>query len=422
MTTSIAMPTVSLPREMAHQAPLLRHPARMKVIAAGRRFGKTAIGLLAVLDGHGPIQPSGRPLYRGAIDGAQIWWIVPDYPTALEIWRDLKHATRGGRTGKNEVERRVELHFGGSVTVRSAHDPEALVAVGLDGVVVDEAAKINGSAWDFLRPALADQQGWCILISTPKGMGENWFYQKFQFAADAPGWARWQEPSSRNPLMTAAELAQAHADAPRLYAQEYEARFEELEGAEWPNSYFPDSLWFDDWPQGLTLKTIALDPSKGRDAKSGDYSAFVLLGRTEDGMLWAESDMGRWTAEHIVELAIEHQRVFLADAFAVEANAWQDLLMAQIAKESQRRGIMVPVMPIINTANKQVRIRRLGPYLARGAIRFRNTPGTRLGIQQLRDFPLSLHDDFPDAAEMALRIMVQVWNGRQQKKPERFRA
>ena len=413
--------TVCLPREMAHQTPILRDPARMKVIAAGRRFGKTALGLMAVLDGHGPIE-NGRPHFRGAFDGGKIWWVVPDYPTALEIWRDLKHATRYGRRDKNEVERRIELHSGGSVTVRSAHDPEALVAVGLDGVVVDEAAKIDASAWDFLRPALADRQGWCILISTPKGMGDNWFYQKFQFAADAPGWARWQQPSSANPLMTAAELAQAHADAPRLFAQEYEASFLEMEGCEWPNSYFPDSLWFDDWPQGLTLKTIALDPSKGRDAKSGDYSAFVLLGRTDDGMLWCEADLGRRTAEQIVEDAIEHQRVFLADAFAIESNAFADLFCTLIARESQRRGIMVPVVPVVNTVNKQVRIRRLGPYLARGAIRFRSTPGTKLLIQQLRDFPLALHDDAPDAAELALRTMVQVHNGRQRRGPQRMRS
>src|SRR5215472_7963977 len=195
MPTSTTTPTVCLPREMAHQRTVLRHEARMKVVACGRRWGKTATGLLAVIDGHGPILPTERPLYKGAWDGGKIWWVVPDYPTAQEIWRDLKHATRHGRKDKNEVERRIELHSGGSVAVRSAHDPEALVAVGLDGVVVDEAAKIDGSAWDFLRPALADRQGWCILISTPKGMGENWFYQKFQFAADAPGWPSWRRPT-----------------------------------------------------------------------------------------------------------------------------------------------------------------------------------------------------------------------------------
>jgi predicted phage terminase large subunit-like protein len=393
----------------------------MKVVACGRRWGKTALGLIAVLDGHGPIMSNNRPLYRGAWDGGKIWWVVPDYPTALEIWRDLKYATRHGRYFKSEVERRIELHSGGSVTVRSAHDPETLVAVGLDGVVVDEAAKLDGSAWDFLRPALADRQGWCILISTPKGL-TNWFYEKFQYAGSAPGWARWQEPSSRNPLMTAEELATAKADAPRMYGQEYEARFEEMEGAEWPASYFGAGIWFDDFPTDLVLRTIALDPSKGKDARTGDYSAFVLLGRSSDGMLWCEADLGRRTAEEIVEQAIEWQRVFLADAFAVEANVFQELLASQIARESQRRGIMAPVVPVVNTVNKLVRIRRLGPYLARGAIRFRNTPGTRLLVNQLREFPVGDFVDGPDALELALRVAIDTWNGRQRPAPLRFRA
>jgi predicted phage terminase large subunit-like protein len=393
----------------------------MKVVAAGRRFGKTAIGLIAVLDGHGPIQPDGRPLYHGAQDGGKVWWVVPDYPTAVEIWRDLKYATRFGRRDKNEVERRIELHSGGSVTVRSAHAPQALVAVGLDGVVVDEAAKVDASAWDFLRPALADRQGWCILISTPKGL-TNWFHEKFQYAAQAPGWARWQEPSSKNPLMTAEELAAAKLDAPRMFRQEYEAAFEELEGAEWPASYFGDSIWFDEFPTDLVLRTIALDPSKGKDAKTGDYSAFVMLARSSDGMLWCEADLARRTAEEIVEQAIEWQRLFLADSFAVESNVFQDLLASQIARESQRRGIMVPVVPVVNTVNKQVRIRRLGPYLARGAIRMKNTPGTRLLVSQLREFPLGAHDDGPDALELALRTAVDVWNGRQRRGPQRMKA
>ena len=43
-------------------------------------------------------------------------------------------------------------------------------------------------------------------------------------------------------------------------------------------SYFDDHIWFDEWPSELTVRVIALDPSKGGDARRGDYSAYVLLG------------------------------------------------------------------------------------------------------------------------------------------------
>jgi hypothetical protein len=38
---------------MPHQIPILESPARFKTVACGRRWGKTALGLMAVLDGHG---------------------------------------------------------------------------------------------------------------------------------------------------------------------------------------------------------------------------------------------------------------------------------------------------------------------------------------------------------------------------------
>jgi len=73
----------------------------------------------------------------------------------------------------------------------------------------------------------------------------------------------------------------------------------------------------------------------------------------------------------------------------------------------------VPVYPIDNTANKQVRIRRLGTYLAQRKLRFKSrSPGTALLIQQMRDFPVGDHDDGPDALEMALRLMIELVNGR----------
>ena len=76
--------------------------------------------------------------------------------------------------------------------------------------------------------------------------------------------------------------------------------------------------------------------------------------------------------EMIVEDAIEHQAVFRADVFAVETNQFQELLATQIANVSKLRGMMVPVRGYVNTVNKLVRIRRLGPYLAKGNFRFKD--------------------------------------------------
>jgi predicted phage terminase large subunit-like protein len=407
--------TISLPRALPHQLPVLLDPARFKVVVCGRRWGKTALGLLATVRGHGPC----RGVRKGAIDGGKIWWVAPDYPTAAEIWRDLKKATRQAWTDKDEVQRRIELPSGGSVTVRSAHDPGSLVAVGLDGLVIDEAGKTPESAWyESLRPTLSDRQGWAVFIGTPKG--HNWFHDLYEHAGSTDGWARWQRPTWDNPLVPPAEIESARLDSPRYFDQEYGASFLSIEGAEWPAEYFPDSIWFDDWPTDLTIRTGGLDPSKGKDAKSGDYSAIVTLGRCKDGKLWCEADLGRRTAEVIVDALLERHATHQAEAWAIETNQFQELLAVQLAATARARGMPLPIVQMVNTVNKQVRIRRLGPYLARGEIRFRNTPGTRLLVDQLREFPEGKHDDGPDALEMALRVMIDLWNGRQQKRgPQR---
>lgn len=69
----------------------------------------------------------------------------------------------------------------------------------------------------------------------------------------------------------------------------------------------------------------------------------------------------------------------------------------------------MPIFGINNHTNKLVRIRSLTQYLSQGAIRFKgSSPGARLLVEQLRDFPLGDHDDGPDALEMAIRLAADL--------------
>ena len=86
----------------------------------------------------------------------------------------------------------------------------------------------------------------------------------------------------------------------------------------------------------------------------------------------------------------------------------------EIAAEFERRqlGGIVPAA-IHNHVNKQMRIRRLGPFMSHRRLRFlAGSASTRLLVEQLRDFPAGAHDDGPDALEMALRLAEEVWHGR----------
>lgn len=182
---------------------------------------------------------------------------------------------------------------------------------------------------------------------------------------------------------------------------------------EWPESYFAEHIWFDRWPHGLTIRTIALDPSKGRDARHGDYSAYALLGIDRAGVIYVEADLARRPTPQMVADGVALCRRFRPTAFGVEANQFQELLCGEFAAEFARQGVahIVPAA-IHNHISKLVRIRRLGPCLSQRRLRFlARSASTRLLVDQLRDFPAGAHDDGPDALEMALRLAEDVWHG-----------
>ena len=189
----------------------------------------------------------------------------------------------------------------------------------------------------------------------------------------------------------------------------------DLQDCEFPEQYFDDdAIWFDGWPDGLAVRVIALDPSKGSDARRGDYSAFVLLGIDSAGRIYVEADLARRPTPQIVCDSAVLCRRFLPAKFGVEANQFQELLAGEIDAEFRRQQIAsVSIVGIHNYSNKVLRIRRLGPYLSQRRLRFKaNSASTKLLVDQLRDFPAGAHDDGPDALEMALRLAEEVWQGR----------
>lgn len=195
-------------------------------------------------------------------------------------------------------------------------------------------------------------------------------------------------------------------------------------GVEWPPEYFPNSIWFDEWPNvPMVLKVIGVDPSKGASASSGDYSAIVKMGMDAQGNIWCEAIMERLPAESLIDLVIETQDQFRADAIAFETNQFQELLAVGVRQKALQAGFPVPVVSVINNIAKTVRIRRLGPYLRQGQFRFKaKSKGTTIMIKQMQSFPNDAHDDGPDALEMGLRSMIEMYNGRKNSTARGLRA
>jgi predicted phage terminase large subunit-like protein len=183
---------------------------------------------------------------------------------------------------------------------------------------------------------------------------------------------------------------------------------------EFPEEYFDGAIWFNEWPTDPLVTVIALDPSKGADARRGDYSAFVLVSVDRGGVIYVEADLARRPTPRIVEDGIELCLRRRPSMLGIEANQFQELLSADFNRAAAARGMFaLGIVPIENHAPKAVRIRKLGPQLSARRLRFKSAShGTRLLVDQLREFPLAEHDDGPDALEMALRLADSLLVGR----------
>ncbi len=203
------------------------------------------------------------------------------------------------------------------------------------------------------------------------------------------------------------DLMQQWAVNRSTFMREKQGRPINPEDCEWPESYFED-VYFDEWPKQCVVKALVLDPSKGKDAKRSDYSAFVW-GMWAGDCLYVDADLARRPPRQIVADGVSIYRRFRPHVFGVEANAMQELFLDQFEREFVAHDMAVKIAPIFNMGSKRVRIRSLDGPLSARRIRFRRgSEGVALLLGQLRDFPdPQSHDDGPDALEMLVAIVTQ---------------
>lgn len=205
-------------RPIQHQ--ILSDPSRFKIVVAGRRGGKTYTAISAMA------QAARHPNQR-------VMYVAPSYRMAKQIvWEDLKQmlGDRNWVKGINESELTIKLINNSQIMLRSADNPDSIRGVGLNFVVVDEAADISEEAWRaVIRPTLSDREGSALIITSPKG--RNWVYDVFNDAKHLPEWFALQYTTAQGGNVSESELAQARQDLdPKTFAQEYEAEFVNYSG------------------------------------------------------------------------------------------------------------------------------------------------------------------------------------------------
>lgn len=159
---------------------------RFVVTVAHRRFGKTECAVSSLVVG-----ALGETKEQGMYG-----YIAPYLKQAKQIaWRKLKkmaakiYGANWRRAGvlKNEAELWIQFPSGARIQLFGADNADAMRGLYFDGIVIDEIADMKGEVWNaIIRPALADRQGWCLMIGTPKGLNE--LYRFYQRGLSDPNW------------------------------------------------------------------------------------------------------------------------------------------------------------------------------------------------------------------------------------------
>lgn len=170
-----AQGTLELPEPVGKQYDMLDSSALRKVLRFGRRGGKTRFAFIAALAGHGDGWEDSKPKLGGVLQGGDVVWICPTYSNlSTVLWREEIEPRMGHLpwVSLNKTTHDVEIPGLGALMLRSgdrsAIDSVRGVGKRLKGVIIDEAAHLDlrGALQDVILPALVDNGGWLILMST----------------------------------------------------------------------------------------------------------------------------------------------------------------------------------------------------------------------------------------------------------------
>jgi hypothetical protein len=285
-----------------HPGQLLFHQskARFRVLNAANRWGKDRASINEFIQKFADMLSENRP--STLVPRVMGWIVAPTYQLARQNWMELKHFFPEqwvvGRP--NEAERQMKTIYDGLIEVKSADDPESLVSVGLDIVLMTEVARAKNlqDIWANIFARLSSagrglngEGGLGLFNSTP--VGRNFFHTMYMWGQDPTmkDWESWQFDCYSSPYITARDIEIAKKTLPeRLFRQNWLAEFLSDGGEVFANVDELSIGQIED-PQPGRLYKAAWDP-----AQRGDTSVFgvrdqygkQVFKRTFTGMGWEQ--------------------------------------------------------------------------------------------------------------------------------------
>ena len=369
--------------------------ARFKVVAAGRRTGKSRLAAWMLI------------IYALQTKKGQVFYVAPTQGQARDImWQTLLELGHSVIKSSHINNLQLTLINGAIISLKGADRPETMRGVSLRFLVMDEYADMKPEVWEqILRPALADQKGDAMFIGTP--MGRNHFYDLYQYGelGEDPTYKSWHFTSYDNPLLDPEEINTAKKSmSSYAFRQEFMASFEaqgsEIFKEEWVE-FNEDEPEIGDYYIAIDLAGFE-DLSKKNQGKNKrlDNTAIAVAKVNEQGWWVKEIIYGRWdlnkTADKIFNAIDKYRPV----AVGIEKGIAKQAVMSPLMDLQKRRQKFFRIEELTHGNKKKTDriIWALQGRFENGYVSLNKGEWNNEFLDELFQFPNPMvHDDLVDA-------------------------
>jgi predicted phage terminase large subunit-like protein len=370
---------------------------RFKVVAAGRRFGKSRLAAWTLI------------IEALKSTEKDVFYVAPTFQQAKDImWTVLKELAHEVIKSVHENTAVITLVNDRKIYLKGSDRPDTMRGVGLAYVVIDEYADMKPQVFEqILRPALSDVKGGALFIGTPKG--RNHFYELYQMAQkeEDADWVSFHFTSFDNPLLDPVEIEAAKKSMSSFsFRQEYLASFEAASS----------ELFKDDWIKYVDEDEVPSDGSyyitadlagfesvskqAGNKKKHLDESAIAVVKVCEDGWYVQTIIVGRWDVRETAVKLLKTCKEFDVRLLGMERGMARNAVLPYLQDEMKRNSYFISVVELTHGNKKKTdRITwALQGRFEHGRVKLLRGEWNKQFVDQLLNFPnTQVHDDMVDA-------------------------
>ena len=391
------------------QQTVFKDKHRFKVVAAGRRCGKSRLSAVSLL-----IEALNCP------EGSSVMYIAPTLGQARTIIWDLLHDLGRPVIKSSHVNNlEITLVNGRKILVRGADNPDSLRGVSLVYVVLDECAFIKIDVWEkIIRAALSDKKGRAMFISTPSG--RNWFYDVFKLGQEGSDeeWKSWHFTTADNETIDPKEIENAKKTLSSFaFKQEYLSSFDTAGSDIFKEEWFKLAAE-PDFGSYYVAVDLAGFEEVGKNANSTkrklDETAIAIVKLKENGDWWVHSiEHGRWDIRETAVNILKVIRDFQPSALGIERGALKNAVLPYLNDLMRKNNIYAHIHDLTHGNRKKSDrvIWSLQGRLEHGRITFNEDEDWDEFMDQLIMFPTAgVHDDLVDALSYIDQLAIANYN------------